>query len=169
MEFSIQQGALTAALEGMKGVIVGRPSLSILENVKIEARENVIAFTGSNLETSIEWLAKGTVNAPGATTLPYKALVDLAKRLSPERVDIAQDKANSTNFVIHDEGITISGSSAERGDTSDRFDAKAGRGDLLDIANNWQGEQMVFRTPNAHAPVIVDGEGEWAMVMPMTR
>lgn len=83
MEFMISQGELTLALNKVKGICKGRSTLPILNNVLIEAEEDRVSFTTTDLTLRLTHTAKETVKVtePGRYTVHCQKLVEIAKAL----------------------------------------------------------------------------------------
>jgi len=62
----------------------GTATLPILQNIQIEASEDTIFFSASDLEVGMRIVAHGKVEEAGIVTLPAKTLSALAKELPKE-------------------------------------------------------------------------------------
>jgi DNA polymerase-3 subunit beta len=88
MNFSISREALLRPLTLVAGVVERRQTLPVLSNVLIQADDDQVALTGTDLEVElIGRTTAGQVDAPGTTTLPARKLMDICKSL-PEQAEI---------------------------------------------------------------------------------
>jgi DNA polymerase-3 subunit beta len=83
MEFSVTKSALVDELNTTQGVIERKTTIPILSNLLIEAKDNRLTITATDLELSVRTSCEGKVKKEGAATIPAKKLLDLV-RLLPE-------------------------------------------------------------------------------------
>ena len=70
------------------------PTLPILKNVLIEAKDNKITLTATNLEIGMRYDLAGKVNKEGSITAPAGLLGQIISNLSDERVELSVDGAS---------------------------------------------------------------------------
>lgn len=88
MKLSISREALLRPLTLVAGVVERRQTLPVLSNVLIQADDEQVALTGTDLEVElIGRTTAGQVEEPGTTTLPARKLMDICKSL-PEQAEI---------------------------------------------------------------------------------
>ena len=87
-------------------------SLPILKNVHIEAHQNKISLTATNLEIATTARISGKVIEEGALTLPIMIFLDIINNLQSERINI-ETKENAAMIAADNYTATIQGSSAE--------------------------------------------------------
>lgn len=96
MKFSISQKDLLSAVKATsKAAANGKGSLPVLSNIRIQADEDQVRFTATNLSLTIETKRPATVDAPGSTTLPWKTLHDTINEFPANEaidVDLGEDE-----------------------------------------------------------------------------
>jgi len=83
MEFTIAKSELVRELALTQGVVEKRTTIPILSNVLVEASQDKITLTATDLELGIRSTVSARVKKPGAGTIPAKRLLDFV-RLLPE-------------------------------------------------------------------------------------
>jgi DNA polymerase III subunit beta len=83
MEFTILKSDLVRELGLTQGVVEKRTTIPILSNVLVEANQDKITLTATDLELGIRSMCTAKVKKPGAGTIPAKRLLDYI-RLLPE-------------------------------------------------------------------------------------
>jgi hypothetical protein len=83
MEFTILKSDLVRELGLTQGVVEKRTTIPILSNVLVEASQDKITLTATDLELGVRSICSAKVKKPGAGTIPAKRLLDYV-RLLPE-------------------------------------------------------------------------------------
>ena len=83
MEFSVTKSALLDELTTTQGVVERKTTIPILSNLLVEAKENRLTITATDLELSVRTSCEAKVKKDGAGTIPAKKLLELV-RLLPE-------------------------------------------------------------------------------------
>src|SRR5256714_14943359 len=83
VEFSVSKSPLLNRLSTTQGVVEAKTAIPILSNLLIEAKENQLNITATDLELSIRTSCDAKVKKEGAGTIPAKKLLELV-RLLPE-------------------------------------------------------------------------------------
>jgi DNA polymerase-3 subunit beta len=86
MEFTVSKMDLVRELSLSQGVVEKRTTIPILSNVLIEAAEDCVHLTATDLELGIRCSCPARVAKPGAGTVPVRRLLDYV-RLLPD-VDV---------------------------------------------------------------------------------
>ena len=88
MKIQVGRNELLSALQAVVGVVERRQTLPVLANFLLEAREDELIVTGTDLE--MELVARATVqnHAPGRVTVPARKLFDICRGL-PEGAEIS--------------------------------------------------------------------------------
>ena len=81
MEFTISRSDLVRELALSQGVVEKRTTIPILSNVLIEAEQDRIVLTTTDLETGIRCSCPAAVKRPGAGTVPAKRFLDYVRLL----------------------------------------------------------------------------------------
>ncbi|WP_114416787.1 DNA polymerase III subunit beta [Marinospirillum perlucidum] len=83
MKFTVARETLLRPLSILAGVVARRHTLPILSHVKLEASEQGLTLTGSDLEVELIWhVGLEAVVEPGSITVPAKKLSDICKSLA---------------------------------------------------------------------------------------
>jgi DNA polymerase-3 subunit beta len=83
MEFTVSKSDLVRELNLSQGVVEKKTTIPILSNVLVEASEDRILLTATDLELGIRCSCPARVQKPGAGTIPARRLLDYV-RLLPE-------------------------------------------------------------------------------------
>jgi DNA polymerase III subunit beta len=83
MEFTVSKADLVRELSLSQGVVEKKTTIPILSNVLLEAREDRVILTATDLELGIRCSCPARVKKEGAGTVPAKKLLDYV-RLLPE-------------------------------------------------------------------------------------
>ncbi|MDX1625416.1 MAG: DNA polymerase III subunit beta [Wenzhouxiangellaceae bacterium] len=99
MKFSIQREALLVPISQVVGVVERRQTLPVLANFLLEADDDTLRVTGSDMEVEMVGTASADVAQSGAITVPARKLVDICKAL-PEgvRIDV---QLNGEKLAVH--------------------------------------------------------------------
>ena len=97
MKFKINRDHFSSGLQLVTSVVGSRKTMPILQNVLIEARENIIHLTTTNLDLGIRCSVKAEVSEEGSVTLPVKDLSRIVRELADMEVSVeSSDTAKST-------------------------------------------------------------------------
>lgn len=99
MKFSIQREALLVPISQVVGVVERRQTLPVLANFLLEADNDRLRITGSDMEVEMVGHANAEVAQPGAITVPARKLVDICKAL-PESTKISV-QLNGEKLALH--------------------------------------------------------------------
>jgi DNA polymerase-3 subunit beta len=99
MKFSIQREALLVPISQVVGVVERRQTLPVLANFLLEADEDSLRITGSDMEVEMVGTVSADVAQAGSVTVPARKLVDICKAL-PEgiRIDV---QLNGEKLALH--------------------------------------------------------------------
>lgn len=99
MKFSIQREALLVPISQVVGVVERRQTLPVLGNFLLEADDESLRITGSDMEVEMVGQVSAEVAQPGSITVPARKLVDICKAL-PEgiRSDV---QLNGEKLALH--------------------------------------------------------------------
>ncbi len=96
MKFSIQREVLLRPLTQVVGVVERRQTLPVLANLLVDAGDNEVRFTGTDLEVELMASVEVSVEEPGEVTVPARKLLDICKALADGtmlKVEIGSEKA----------------------------------------------------------------------------
>lgn len=99
MKVSVLQENLAKGLSTVSRAVDNRPTLPVLSNVLLQTEDSRLKLVATNLEMTITSWIGAKIDQEGSVTLPAKTLTELVSNLSPERVDLALEKATLTMNV----------------------------------------------------------------------
>ena len=99
MKFSIPREALLAPIAQVVNVVERRQTLPVLANFLIEAVEDGLRITGTDMEVELVARAKADVAQTGSITVPARKLVDICRAL-PDGVQM-NIQLNDDKLAIH--------------------------------------------------------------------
>ncbi len=88
MEFTVSKSDLVRELSLSQGVVEKRTTIPILSNVLLEAREERVVLTTTDLELGIRCSCPAQVAKEGAGTIPAKRLLDYVRLLPDEGLTV---------------------------------------------------------------------------------
>lgn len=94
MKFSVSKEKLLEGLQTVQNVVSTRTTLPILSNVLLQAVDGTLRFTTTDLDVGIRAAVEAQVEKPGATTLPARRLVTIARELPASEITIEVDSKN---------------------------------------------------------------------------
>jgi DNA polymerase-3 subunit beta len=99
MKFSIQREALLVPISQVVGVVERRQTLPVLANFLLEADDDSLRITGSDMEVEMVGQVSAEIAQSGSITVPARKLVDICKAL-PEgvRIDV---QLNGEKLALH--------------------------------------------------------------------
>ena len=87
MKVTLERNALLKSLGHVQSVVERRNTIPILSNVMMEAEDNTVALTATDLDIAIVERTGASVGDSGATTIPAHTLFDIVRKL-PDGADI---------------------------------------------------------------------------------
>jgi len=99
MKANVSKTNLLDALQKVASIIGARSTLPILGNVLIEASNDKLTFTTTDLEIRIKTEVEAKVSQPGKTTLPAKRLLNIIRELPGNEIDLMTDESHHTKIV----------------------------------------------------------------------
>jgi DNA polymerase-3 subunit beta len=94
MKFKIKKNILLKGLTLVQGVIEKKKTLPILANVLIEAENNIITLTATDLEIGIKSKYEAEIVEAGKITVSAKKLFEIVKELSDSIIEIESKDNN---------------------------------------------------------------------------
>ena len=94
MKFRIAKEAFLDGLQQVQHVVSSRTTLPILSNVLIEASEEGLRLTTTDLDVGVSGTVAAEVSKPGATTLPVKRLANIIRELPSAEIEVSVDGKN---------------------------------------------------------------------------
>ncbi len=87
MKLSLSREALLKPLQQVAGVVERRQTLPVLANVLMQATENELSLTGTDLEVELVGRVELSAATPGQITVPARKLMDICREL-PDQANI---------------------------------------------------------------------------------
>ena len=97
MKFQIERDVFQEALTQVQHVVGSKTTLPILSNVLIQADENGLELSTTNLDVAIAVRVPASVEEPGKTTLPARRLGTIVRELAGTEVQISVDESNTAS------------------------------------------------------------------------
>ncbi len=94
MNIQISRGELLSALQSVIGVVERRQSLPVLGNLLLEAKDDLLSLTGTDLELQVERKVRIQNLVPGRITAPARKLHDICRGL-PEGAMLSLEYADN--------------------------------------------------------------------------
>lgn len=113
MEFSVSKGDLVRELSLSQGVVEKKTTIPILSNVLVEASDNRILLTATDLELGIRSSCPARVKRQGAGTIPAKKLLDYVRLLPEADVDVKLQENQWASLLCGRSRTRIAGMSRE--------------------------------------------------------
>ncbi len=113
MKFRISKDHFSNGLQQVLNIVGTRSTRPILHNVLIEAKEEYITLTTTNLDTGIRCQIKADVTTQGSITLPVRKLATIVRELPKEDVLIEIGENNLAKINSGGSNFKIMGISAE--------------------------------------------------------
>lgn len=104
---------LSSALNIVSKAINNNNTLPVLNNVLIEAKDNHLYFSATNLEIAIKTSIKATVKTEGAITIPAKLLTSYIQLLDKQNIVISTTRDYSLELTADHDFTKIKGIKAE--------------------------------------------------------
>ncbi|HXF29351.1 MAG TPA: DNA polymerase III subunit beta, partial [Chlamydiales bacterium] len=107
MKFIIGRQELSEIVSRTQNIIVQKMPLPILSNFLIEAKDNRVIITATDLTIGISVQHPAKVIEEGATTIPAKRFAALVRELTSSHVEVSSDEketihihAEASNFKV---------------------------------------------------------------------
>ncbi len=113
MEFTVSKVELVKELALSQGVVEKKTTIPVLSNVLIEAREQEITLTATDLELGIRCVCPVAVQKPGASTLPSRKLLDYVRLLPDADLHVKVNENHSASITCGRSRTRIAGMSRE--------------------------------------------------------
>jgi DNA polymerase-3 subunit beta len=91
MKLTIAKDQLLVGLQAVQNIVGSRSTLPILSNVLLEAGDQRLSLTATDLDVTITCSVAASVDTQGRTTLPVKKLVDITRELTATDIEMEVD------------------------------------------------------------------------------
>ena len=109
MKFRISKENFQNGLAQVLNVVNARTTLPILSNVLIEARENELVLTATDLDVGIVGRVEAEVDTQGTTTLPARRLAGIVRELPEAEIQVTVSKDNVASIKCGASSFRIMG------------------------------------------------------------
>ena len=98
MKLVIERAALLKSLAHIQSVVERRNTIPILSNVLLEARDDAVKLTATDMDLSIVESVPASVASAGATTVPAHTCYEIVRKL-PDGAQIELDQSGDSNRI----------------------------------------------------------------------
>src|ERR1700755_397119 len=98
MKFSVAKEKLLEALQQVQNVVSTRTTLPILSNVLLQANENQLYLTTTDLDVGVRGSCEADVDKTGATTLPARRVFNIIRELPSSEISFDVDGKNAASI-----------------------------------------------------------------------
>ncbi len=88
MKFSVSQDKLSSCLQSLIGVVPTKSTFPVLTNILIEAANNKLKLSATDLEVAAVTQIEAQISTPGSITVPAKQFFEIIKQLPPLSVEV---------------------------------------------------------------------------------
>ena len=113
MEFTVSKADLVRELSLSQGVVEKKTTIPILSNVLLEARENRLFLTATDLELGLRTSCPARVKKEGSGTIPARKLLDYVRLLPDAEITVKFLENHWANFTCGRSRTRIAGMSRE--------------------------------------------------------
>lgn len=94
MKLAITKDAFANGLQAVQNVVGARTTLPILSNVLLQAEDNRLCLTATDLDVTVACSVEAKVVRKGATTLPAKRLFSMVREAALGEIELEMDERN---------------------------------------------------------------------------
>ena len=109
MKFKINRDHFSSGLQLVSSVVGSRKTMPILQNVLIEARQEIIHLTTTNLDLGIKCSVKADVSEEGSVTLPVTDLSRIVRELADMEVCVESSESSKSTITTRGSIFNIIG------------------------------------------------------------
>jgi DNA polymerase-3 subunit beta len=113
MEFTVSKADLVRELSLSQGVVEKKTTIPILSNVLLEARENRLFLTATDLELGLRTSCPARVKKEGSGTIPARKLLDYVRLLPDADITVKFLENHWANFTCGRSRTRMAGMSRE--------------------------------------------------------
>ncbi|NCC50927.1 MAG: DNA polymerase III subunit beta [Spartobacteria bacterium] len=135
MKLKVDKTAMMEGLTKVLSIINPRTTLPVLSNVLLEAKDNKLWLSATDLEVSVQTTVDAEIDTEGDTTLPAKRISSIFRELPSQEVEIDVDEHNSAAIQCGFSFFKVVGISGEDFPPLPRFEG----------SRNYTLEQGVFK------------------------
>lgn len=124
MEFTIEKDAFVKALQKIQGIVERRNTMPILSNVLIEATDDSLTLTATDLEVGMKSRYQAKVLKNGKITISAKKLYEIIRELPDEQIKFSTRDNNWVDISCGKAKFNIVGLSSEEFPSFPKIDEK---------------------------------------------
>src|ERR1700741_3099929 len=94
MNLTISKEQIINGLQAVQNVVSTRTTLPILSNVLLQAADDKLELTATDLDVTISATVQASVKKPGASSIPVKRLFGIVRELGSSELDLEVDDKN---------------------------------------------------------------------------
>ncbi len=113
MKIVIGKDAVMTGLQMVHGVVNVRPTLPVLSNVLLQAQDDRLWLTTTDLDVTMRCAVEAKVTRTGATTIPAKRILSIIRELPADNIEIETDDKHSSSITCASSFFKILGLSAD--------------------------------------------------------
>lgn len=111
MKFVISTQELNSLINKCLNVVSQRPTIPILANFLIEAANDELIITSTDLTVGVRCFTEAKILEEGATTLPAKRLAQLVRELTAVNVEVSSNANEATEIIANSSRFKLNGMS----------------------------------------------------------
>ncbi len=113
MKLTISKEQIINGLQAVQNIVSSRTTLPILSNVLVQAADNRLDLTATDLDVTVSCSVEAKVERPGATTVPVKKLFGIIRELAAGEIEIEVDDKHACSVMAGASFYKINGLAAE--------------------------------------------------------
>lgn len=98
MKFKVNRETILGSMQRVQSVVGTRTTLPVLSNVLVEAKDNKVWFTTTDLEVSIRTGIDAEIEEEGLTTLPVRKVFSIFRELSGQMIEWDTNAEHTTSI-----------------------------------------------------------------------
>ncbi|MFI0435187.1 MAG: DNA polymerase III subunit beta [Parachlamydiaceae bacterium] len=113
MKFNISTQELNYLISKIQNIVPQKPTIPILSNFLIEASNDELILTATDLMVGVRCSTEVKILEEGATTLPAKKFAQLARELTTANIEISSNSNQITTIISGSSRFKLNGMSKE--------------------------------------------------------
>ena len=98
MKIRVTKERILDGLQRVQNIVSTRTTLPILSNALVQAKDNAVSLTTTDLDIGVRCSVEAEVSKPGATTLPARRLFTILKEMPAAEIEIDVDERNAASI-----------------------------------------------------------------------
>ena len=113
MKLSIAKDRLISGLQAVQNIVSTRTTLPVLSNVLVNAADNRVELTATDLDVTISCSVEADVKEAGSFTVPVKRLFGIVREFTSPEIEIEVDDKHACHLRAGSSYYKINGLAAE--------------------------------------------------------